>query len=177
MSEPLTEVLAEGRFTRLVRKNGWEYVERTNTSGIVLVIALTPENELLLVEQFRPPVNARVIELPAGLAGDIVGQEDEALSIAAGRELEEETGFRAARLEEVARGPLSAGLTTEVVTVFRAYELTRVSDGGGDETEDIVVHAVPLADVPVWLATQTAAGVMLDPKVYAALYFLGANSQ
>lgn len=165
------DILGTGRFTRLVRKGGWEYVERTNASGIVLIIALTPEGRLLLVEQHRPPVDARVIELPAGLAGDLADAADEPLAEAARRELLEETGYDAARLVRVAGGPLSAGLTSEVVTVFQAEGLTRVSAGGGDESEDIVVHEVALADVPAFLGAREAAGVLVDPKVYAALWF------
>ncbi len=159
--------------TRLcATESGWEYVERTNASGIVLIVALTPDDKLLLVEQERPPVGARVIELPAGLAGDIPGSEDEALALAAARELEEETGYRAATIDYVTEGPLSAGLTTEVVTLFRGRGLERVGPGGGDASEDIVVHEVPVADVPAFLAEARSRGTMADPKIYAALYFL-----
>jgi len=166
-----TEVLGEGRFTRLVRERGWEYVERKNTSGIVIIIALTDAGELLLVEQHRPPVGSRVVELPAGLAGDIAGQEDEPLSAAAERELVEETGYSASALVELTAGPLSAGLSTEVVTVFGAVDVVKVGDGGGDHTEDIAVFPVPLAEVPEFLDARVAAGAMIDPKVYSALWF------
>ncbi|PKN58803.1 MAG: DNA mismatch repair protein MutT [Deltaproteobacteria bacterium HGW-Deltaproteobacteria-14] len=165
------EILGEGRFTRLVRERGWEYVERTNTSGIVIVIALTAAGELLLIEQHRPPVGARVVELPAGLAGDIAGEEDEALATAAERELLEETGYVARDLRRLTEGPLSAGLTTEIVTVFGTRGAVKVGAGGGDHTEDIAVFPVPLADVPAWLEARVAAGSMVDPKVYAALWF------
>jgi len=165
------EILAEGRFTRLVRRDGWEYVERTNTSGIVIVVALTVDDELLFVEQHRPPVGARVVELPAGLAGDLAGAEDEPLVEAARRELLEETGYVAESFERLTAGPLSAGLTTEVVTVFGAREARKVAAGGGDETEDITVFAVPRAEVAAFLAAREAAGSLVDPKVYAALWF------
>ncbi|TNF23955.1 MAG: NUDIX hydrolase [Deltaproteobacteria bacterium] len=165
------DVLGEGRFTRLVRDAGWEYVERKNTSGIVIVVALTEAGELLLVEQHRPPVGARVVELPAGLAGDLAGQEDEALSVAAERELLEETGYVAHALERLTEGPLSAGLSTEVVTVFGARGAVKVGEGGGDHTEDIEVFAVPLGDVPRFLDERVAGGAMVDPKVYGALWF------
>lgn len=166
-----TTIEYTGRYLE-VRKDGhWEYVARRNTTGVVIVIAVTPAGELLLVEQHRPPVRTTVIELPAGLAGDIAGAEDEDLSVAARRELEEETGWTAARLERVAGGPVSAGLTSEVVTFFRAEGLTRFGEGGGDASEDIVVHSVPLAEVPAFLAAREASGAMVDPKVYAALYF------
>ncbi len=171
-----TSIEYEGRFLE-VRKDGrWEYVARRNTTGVVIVIALTPAGELLLVEQHRPPVRTTVIELPAGLAGDIAGAEDEDLSVAARRELEEETGWTAAHLERVACGPVSAGLTSEVVTFFVASGLTRIGDGGGDASEDIVVHSVPLIDVPAFLAAREVAGALVDPKVFAALYFVNQRT-
>ena len=168
----MREVVAEGRWVRLIRQDGWEWAERTRASGVVVIAAVTPAGHVLLVEQHRKPVGARVIEMPAGLAGDIVGHEHEELAEAARRELEEETGWRPGRVERVTSGPVSAGLTSEVLTVFVAHDLVKVGDGGGDESEDIVVHEVQLADVHRWLAERAAAGVMADPKVYAGLYFL-----
>ncbi len=177
MKAPEPEVIMlDGNYLQAVRVGRWEYVRRKNTTGIVLIVALTPANELIFVEQFRPPVNARVIELPAGLAGDIEGQEHEALAVAAARELEEETGYRAARIEMLTHGPVSAGLTSEVVTFFRAFDLERVSDGGGDHNEDIEVHRIPLSEVPGWLHERQRGGTAVDSKVYAALYFLSAQA-
>jgi len=164
--------IAQGRHASLISRDGWEFVHRTNTSGIVIVIALTPKGNVLFVEQFRPPVSAQVIELPAGLAGDIPGQENEALELAAHRELEEETGFRAARMRRLTSGPISAGLSDEIVTLFLAEELERVGTGGGDESESITIHEVPLTEVDSWLEGRSSEGVLVDPKVYAGLYFL-----
>jgi len=171
-SPPTTpHVLFDGRFLQAVRVGHWEYVRRKNTSGIVILVAITPSNELILVEQHRIPVDAPVIELPAGLAGDIAGSELEPLEEAAARELEEETGWRAQRLVRLAAGPVSAGLTSEVVTFFGAYDLERVGEGGGDASEDIRVHHVPLDEVPSWLIAQEARGALVDPKVFSALHF------
>lgn len=166
-------ILYSGRFIRAIRRGHWEYVSRQSASGVVVLVATTPAGELVLVEQYRAPVDARVIELPAGLAGDIAGKEQEPLTEAAARELEEETGWRPKRVTPIVAGPVSAGLTTEIISFFRADDLERVGPGGGDEHEDIEVHAIPLADVPQWLAEQAAHGKMVDPKVYAALYFAG----
>jgi len=173
----MREVLAEGRHVRLVRLDGWEWAERTGVSGVVAIIARTPAGEVLLVEQYRPPVNARVIELPAGLAGDIAGSEDEDLSEAALRELEEETGFTARHIRRVGRGPISAGLTDELLTFFEARDLKQVGPGGGDPSEDIVVHRIPAEALHNWLVAKQEAGVLVDPKVYAGLYWLAAETR
>jgi ADP-ribose pyrophosphatase len=169
--KPDAELLFQGHFLQVKRKGHWEYVERSNTSGIVAILAITENRDLLLIEQFRLPVNRRVIEIPAGLAGDIVGEEDEALAEAAKRELLEETGYEANQMEYLTEGPPSAGLSTEVVTFFRAQGLKKVSDGGGDGSENIQVHLIPLANLESWIATKQKEGCLVDYKVYAALYF------
>jgi ADP-ribose pyrophosphatase len=168
----MREILAEGRHVRLVRVDGWEWAERTGISGVVAIIAMTPEREVLFVEQFRPPVGARVIELPAGLAGDIAGSEDEDLSEAALRELEEETGYTAKRMERIGQGPISAGLTDELLTFFAASDLIQIGAGGGDASEDIAVHRVPMDEVHDWLVAKQEAGMLVDPKIYVGLYWL-----
>lgn len=167
----MDRVLHEGRFLRLAARGGWEFVERTNAQGVVVVIAVTDQGELVLIEQERRPVGAPVIELPAGLSGDDPGSHGEELASAARRELLEETGYQADDLELVTRGPTSAGLTSEVITVFRARGVRRVAAGGGVEGEAITIHHVPLAEVPAWLDAAQARGALVDPKVYAALWF------
>jgi len=165
------EILGVGRFLRLEKKGVWEFVTRPGIHGAVAMIALTDAGQLVLVEQFRPPVDRRVIEIPAGLVGDLPGAEDEDLAVAAERELLEETGYRATRLTRVAEGPPSPGMCAEIVTFFHASGLVREGEGGGDESEDIRVHLVPVAEAPAWLGRQAAAGALIDPKIYLALYF------
>jgi ADP-ribose pyrophosphatase len=165
------ELLFSGHFLEVKKRGHWEYVERRKTSGIIAILALTESKGLVLVEQFRLPVNKRVIEIPAGLAGDVEGEEDEALAEAAKRELLEETGYEAQRMEYLTEGPPSAGLSTEVVTFFRAHGLKKISNGGGDGSEDIVVHLVPLTGLDAWIAAKRREGCLVDYKVYAALYF------
>jgi ADP-ribose pyrophosphatase len=165
------EILAEGKFLRLISQGTWEYADRIRASGAVLIVAVTPERKLILVEQFRIPLGCHAIELPAGLVGDIPGEEHEALQIAAERELLEETGFSAAEWHWLMTGPSSPGMCTEMATLFLAKQLTREHAGGGDHTEDIVVHEIALAEVPQWLQAQHAAGKAIDPKVYAGLFF------
>jgi len=166
----MTDILHAGRFLELVADGRWEYVRRRNASAVVGIIAVTPAGELLLVEQRRIPVEGPVIELPAGLVGD--EQADEDLLTAAGRELEEETGWLPGRCRVLTRGPSSAGLTSEVSTLVLAADLRRTGPGGGVPGEGITVHAVALASVPAWLAERAAQGVLIDHKIHAALWWL-----
>ena len=166
-----TEILAQGRFLALEKKGQWEYVTRPGIRGAVAMVALTDEGELILVEQFRPPVDSRVIEIPAGLVGDLPGDEDEDFAVAAQRELLEETGYRAACLTRLMAGPPSPGMCAEIVIFYLATGLVREGEGGGDESEDIRVHRVPLGEVPTWLKRQEDGGALVDPKIYLALYF------
>jgi ADP-ribose pyrophosphatase len=166
------QILHEGRFLRLVSDKTWEYVERRNVSGVVAILAITEENKVLMIEQYRPSIRRMVVEVPAGLAGDIAGAENEDLAEAARRELLEETGYEAKGMEFLADGPSSAGLTSEFVSFFRATGLAKVAEGGGDHSENIEVHEVPLATLEQWLAERRAAGRTVDNKVYSALYFV-----
>ena len=119
------------------------------------------------------PVGARVIELPAGLAGDLPGARDEDFREAARRELLEETGYEAESIEFLCEGPPSAGLTSEIQTLLRATGLRKTGPGGGDESEDITVHAISLDQLDAWLTAAVERGCLIDPKIYAGLYFLG----
>ncbi len=166
----MTELHA-GRYLRLVVRNGWEFVERPGIHGIVLVVAVTPAGGILLVEQWREAVGARVLELPAGLAGDAGSPSNEPLEEAARRELVEETGWDAASMERLTVGPPSAGVTSEIVTLFRARGLWKAGPGGGVEGEAITVHEVPLASIEAFVAGREAGGTLVDPKVWAGLWF------
>lgn len=165
------QVLFEGEFIRGIRRGHWEYVERVRDIAAVMIVAVTPENRLLIAEQFRPPVAGRVLELPAGLAGDIPGEEHEGLLKAARRELLEETGYEADEMIELTTGPTSPGLANEIVTIFLARGLHKVHDGGGDDSEDIVVHEVPLDEAEAWLDRKAAEGLQIEPRIYAGIYF------
>ncbi len=173
-AENPARILHEGEFLRLLRRRHWEYVERTNAHGVAVIVAVTDADELLLVEQYRLPVQQPVIELPAGLVGDI--GEEETLLEAAQRELEEETGYRAARMSELASGPTTAGLSNEITTFCRADGLKRVGPGGGDDSETITVYPVPLAGLRDWLSTQSLRAA-IDPKLYAGLWLAGIEPE
>lgn len=164
-------VLYEGEFIRALRRGHWEYVERVRQIGAVMIVAVTGERKLLLIEQFRIPVDCRVIELPAGLAGDTPGNSGEDLEDAARRELLEETGYEAATLERILDTPTTPGLANEIVTLFRAGGLKKIGPGGGDDAEDISVHEIPLDETEEWLRAKAASGVLVDARVFGGLYF------
>lgn len=174
MSEPVI-VRWEGKYLRVLQQGRWEYADRVNTTGAVAIVALTENSGLILVEQYRIPVARRVIELPAGLVGDLAADATEDFSVAARRELLEETGYEAAEMRCLTSGPPSAGLASEIVVFFRATGLRRLTKGGGDPHEEIQVHEVPVADVRPWLEQQMAKGVLVDPKVYAGLFLIQAT--
>jgi ADP-ribose pyrophosphatase len=166
-------IVAAGRYLTFLEDAGWEYVTRHGITGVVVLVVVTNARELVLVEQYRPAVGGRVIELPAGLVGDLAGREAETLSSAAYRELVEETGFEAREMIMLSDGPIAVGVSDEVVTFFEARGLTRVGPGGGDDSEDITVHLVPLSDISGFLASKRASGLAVDPKIYAGLYLVG----
>lgn len=178
MNLPPPVTLCSSQFLNLIREGHWEYVDRVNATGSALIVAVTAEEKLLLVEQYRIPVHARTIELPAGIIGDEPGKSDESQAEAARRELLEETGYAAGRIEAVNIGPACSGLTSERSTLFRATDLRRVNLGGGVANEDITVHEIALAEVVAWLESRAKTGVLIDPKVYAGLFFVNrAKSQ
>ncbi len=167
-----TQILYDGKFIRMMKKGAWEFVERKNCKGIVIILAVTPAGKVILTEQFRHALGRSVIEFPAGLIDDDVTHAGESAEQAASRELLEETGYRAAKLDRLISGPTNTGISRDIVIVFHAKDLTKESAGGGDADENIRVHEVAPADVPHWLGAQESEGKLVDPKIYAGLYLL-----
>ena len=168
------ELLYEGDWLRLVRRGHWESCERTHGKGMaVIIIACTPDDEVLFVEQHRVPLGARTIEMPAGLVGDQSGEDT--LEDAARRELEEETGWRPANVEVLLVGPTSSGMSNERIAFVRATDLEKVGEGGGVDNEDITVHTVPRSEAPAWLMRKQREGFELDLKLWAGLWMLERN--
>jgi ADP-ribose pyrophosphatase len=166
--------LYEGKWLRLRKQGTWEFAERTNEGGLaVIIVAATPDRNVLFVEQYRVPVGARTIEMPAGIVGDV--HAGESLELAAERELLEETGWQAAKVELLMIGPTSAGMSNERVAFVRATGLTKVHDGGGDESEQIIVHEIPIDTAPAWLADKAEQGFEMDLKLWAGLWLLDRN--
>ncbi|NKF22266.1 NUDIX hydrolase [Solimonas marina] len=172
MDDATIETLYRGKFLALQRDRHWEYVSRVNSSGAGFIAALTDAGELLLVEQYRLPLHARTIELPAGMIGDEVGLEHESVEASTMRELEEETGYRGTQAQVLLSGPVAAGMTSEMLHLVRIRGLTQVGAGGGVAGEDITVHRVPLAEIDGWLRGKATEGLLIEPRIYAALYFI-----
>ncbi len=176
MTDNSIETLHAGTFLRLCRRGSWEFAERTNPQGAVVIVAVTPDDRVLMVEQYRIPIQSPTLEFPAGLVGDQSEFADESWRESAQRELLEETGWAAERIDSIMSGPSSAGMTTEMMHFVRASGLRRVNAGGGDASENIVVHEVPRSEIAAFVAAKMVAGYAIDPKVYAGIYFLSFHA-
>ncbi|MEO6248128.1 MAG: NUDIX hydrolase [Sphingomicrobium sp.] len=158
----------EGRFINVQRRGRWEFAGRSRGIRAAVILAEV-EGNVLLVEQFRVPLQRWCLELPAGLVGD--DGKHEVLEAAAARELEEETGYRAGRIEIVGEFFASPGMVSEGFTLVRAHDLVKVGDGGGVDGEGIIVHRVARADLAGFIADKRAAGVAMDVKLMGLLDF------
>jgi ADP-ribose pyrophosphatase len=168
LSSDAEEIVWTGKYIVTKRRGPWEYVGRARGIGAAVILAID-DGHVLLVEQHRVPLQARCLELPAGLVGDETAGED--IASAAARELEEETGYRADRIEIIGSFASSPGMVSETFTLVRARGLTKVSKGGGVPGEDITVYRVPIADVPGFIADKGRDGVVIDVKMLALLSF------
>ena len=173
------EVMWEGRFITAKRRGRWEYVGRARGIRAAAIIALDEDPDgtrhVVLVSQFRVPLGRFSLEIPAGLVGDDAGGEGEDAAAAAARELEEETGYRAGRLEVLGEFYSSPGMVSEAFTLLKATELERVGEGGGTEGESITVHRVALRDLMRFVAEWRRAGHAVDVRIAMLLTpgFLG----
>lgn len=166
--------LWRGRYLAVRDDGGWEHATRVRGTGVVGIVALDGD-AVLLVEQHRPPVGCAVMELPAGLVGDEEGTRGESLQVAAERELLEETGYRARAWRLLSDGPSSAGISDERLHLWLATDLERVGPGGGDASEAIVVHRVPVRNLHAFLRAARNRGVLVDPKVFLAALVAGVG--
>lgn len=166
------EIMWEGRFITTKKRGRWEYVGRARGIHAAVILAVDAENHVILVDQYRVPLGRRCIELPAGLVGDHDDVAGEDPCVAAVRELEEETGYQAGRMEKVGEFFSSPGMVSESFTLFRAHDLTKVGEGGGVDSEDILVHRVPLSGIEQAITGWRAEGYAIDVKM---LMLLGAK--
>jgi ADP-ribose pyrophosphatase len=160
----------DGKHLLVLERDGWQFVERKKGKSAVIVLAVTDDDRVVFVEQYRRPLDARVIEFPAGLVGDEEGHDDPETT--ARLELEEETGYTCEAVVQLATGPTSGGITSERVTFYRARGLEEQGKGGGVSGEDITVHRVPRNAVTDWLKRKADEGILIDAKVWAGLWWL-----
>jgi ADP-ribose pyrophosphatase len=160
------EIVWQGKFITARRQGRWEYVGRARNIHAAVILAII-DGDVLLVEQYRVPLGGPCLELPAGLVGD--ERAGEAIAIAAARELEEETGYRAGRIELLGRFASSPGMVSETFTLVRAHDIVRVGEGGGEPGENITVHRVPLANIAAFVAPKRAEGLFMDVKLLMLL--------
>jgi ADP-ribose pyrophosphatase len=160
------EVMWQGRFITAKRRGKWEYVSRAREIEAAVILAIE-DGHVLLVEQYRVPLGCACLELPAGLVGDET--EGETVGASAARELEEETGYCAARIESLGRFYSSPGMVSEAFTLVRASGLTKVSEGGGVDGENITVHRVKLEGISDFVAAKRREGVAIDVKLLLLL--------
>ena len=160
------EVVWQGKFITAKVNGKWEYVARARGIKAAVILAVD-DAHVILVEQYRVPLGRNCLELPAGLIGD--HEAGEGVELAAARELEEETGYRAAQIEVIGEFYSSPGMVSESFTFVRAHDLTKVSGGGGVDGEDITVHRVALGDMPSFITQKRAEGVGIDVKLLTLL--------
>lgn len=160
------EIMWAGKYIQAIKDGKWEYVSRPNNISAAVIIAID-DGHILLVEQYRVPIGRNCLELPAGLVGDVDAGED--ILIAAGRELEEETGYRAKSLENLGEYYSSPGMVSESFNLVRAHGISKISEGGGVDDENITVHRVKLDEMQEFIATKKAEGVAMDGKIFLLL--------
>lgn len=162
----------QGEWIVAKQRGRWEYVSRARDIRAAVILAMDgppDDRRIVLIDQYRVPVGGRVLELPAGLIGDIAGSEDEDPMATARRELEEETGYQAEHWSDCGEFYSSPGMVSESFSMIRAEGLTKVGPGGGDENEDIEVHLVPLAGMADFVARARADGLAVDVRILTVL--------
>jgi len=169
VSEEPEQIVWQGRFVVAKVRGKWEYVSRARGMRAAVILAVDEDDHVLLVEQYRVPIGRTCIELPAGLVGDDDSRPDELATEAARRELEEETGYRAARMEVIGEFHSSPGMVSESFTLVRAHGLEKVGPGGGTDSENITVHRVPLAGIEQAIAGWRAQGHAIDVRLLMLL--------
>ena len=156
------QTMWQGKYISALKRGRWEYVSRTGSTNAVVILA-EHDGKMILIEQYRVPVGARCLELPAGLVGD----EDQQATVegTAVKELEEETGFTCASVETLGEFHSSPGMVAESFTLVRAHGVRKVGEGGGNDHEDIAVHLVAREDIPEFIRSRRDAGVAVDVKL------------
>ena len=169
MSQEAEQVVWAGKFITAKVRGKWEYVARSRGIRAAVILAIDEHDHVLLVEQFRVPLGRACLELPAGLVGDDDSAAGEDATAAANRELIEETGYRAGRMEVLGEFYSSPGMVSESFTLLRAHQLEQVGPGGGTDSEDITVHRVALSQLTDFIETARGRGLGIDVRLLMLL--------
>jgi ADP-ribose pyrophosphatase len=160
-----SQIIYEGRILKLRvdtvltadgRRSTREIVEHPDC---IAIIALDADDNILLVKQYRKPVEKELLEIPAG--GIDAGEDAEAAVI---REMQEETGFRPQKLERLGGFYSAPGYATEYLYLYLATDLTP-SQLYAEDTAGIEVIRVPLTQIPDLINS----GKICDSKSIAGL--------
>ncbi len=181
----MSEVLFDTKFLQLKKTqspsgHSWFYAHRPNVSGVVAIVPVLHTvhgSEIIFIETMRPPVYAEhvaetCIELPAGLVGDEI--KNETIEDAIRKELLEETGYMADKIEIVAKNVISSGgCVSEALTIAKAdiredIQIQKPSDDGG---VIVKIYKIQLKNVHKWLKEQEGQGKAISSFLYAGLYF------
>lgn len=170
------DVIGEGKFIRLEqiyfrdergRDRCWEGCVRINSPGAVIIIPrIVPDNEYILVRQFRPPTGKYMIEFPAGLVD--AGETPEKSAV---RELYEETGYEGKILRVFEPGYSSPGMSGEKANfVFMEVDGDKyrgtVPENHQEDSENIEVLRVKVDELYDFLQQAVANGDGVDGKMW-----------
>lgn len=169
MSDDAEQVVWQGKFITAKVQGKWEYVSRARGIKAAVILAIDDADHVLLVEQFRVPLGRACLELPAGLIGDDDSAPGEDAATAAVRELEEETGYTAKRMDLIGEYYSSPGMVSESFSLLRAHGLKQIGPGGGTDGEDITVHRVALSDLPNFIESARKRGLGIDVRLLMLL--------
>jgi ADP-ribose pyrophosphatase len=140
--------------------------------GAVAIVALDPDDRVLLVRQYRSPAERVLLEIPAGtLDVDPATGATEEPDLAARRELEEETGYRAASWQRLASFWTAPGFATELMHLYLATDLTPAHPDdrlGPDEDEHLRLEPLPFSDA----IAAIERGEIADAKSIVGLLWL-----
>lgn len=130
--------------------------------GGVTIVAIKDDGKVLMVEQFRKPLDLVTLELPAGKI-----EKGEDLKLCAMRELEEETGFKSGEFNYVGKIVTSPGFCDEYIYIYKAEKLYK-GNKGGDEDEFINVHEYSIDEIKKMIKN----GELVDAKSIAAFMMI-----
>jgi len=166
--DPPLQTMWQGKYLTALKRGKWEYVSRSGSTNAVVILAET-DGKVILIDQYRVPVGKRCVELPAGLVGD--EDKDATVEGTAVKELEEETGYTAERIETLGEFQSSPGMVAESFTLVRAHGVRKVGEGGGNADEEINIHLVSRDDIPAFVQQKRDEGLAVDVKLLLFLNF------